>query len=341
MNTLVKTLPLVLPERCAWKMAVAPLLLVLSFLLSLCVGQYPVELPTLLRSLLSPESVSGDVRTVVWDVRLPRLFAAVIVGSALAVAGAAYQGIFRNPLVSPNILGVTHGAALGAALAIYCDQPVLMMQLWAFAGGLLAVGLVCLVAKAARFHAPTLSLVLAGIAVGALIAAGISVIKMIADPYSQLTVITFWLMGGINAVVSDDVWVTLCVVVAAMVPMVLLRWRMNLLSQDDEEAESLGVPVRFTRGVFIVTATLMTSAVVAIAGTIGFVGLIVPHIARLWIGPDFAKLLPTSLFLGGAFLIITDTLARTVAPVEIPLGVITSLVGAPFFIWLLVTTGRK
>ncbi|MBS0466702.1 MAG: iron ABC transporter permease, partial [Proteobacteria bacterium] len=280
------------------------------------------------------------VETGVWSIRLPRVAAGLLVGMALAAAGAAYQGMFRNPLVSPDILGVSAGAGLGAVVAIYLGLPIAAVQALAFVGGLLAVGAVLAVAGLVRRHDPVLVLVLAGVAVGALLGAGISLIKILADPTTQLPSITFWLLGGLNAVTAGDLAATAPALLAGLVPLALLRWRVNLLSLPDEEALALGVSVARLRLVLVAAATLATAAAVSLTGIIGWVGLVVPHVARLLVGPEFSRLLPASLLLGGGFLVAADTLARTVAAIELPLGILTALVGAPFFLFLLARSGR-
>ena len=268
------------------------------------------------------------------------LGAALLVGAVLSAAGAAYQGMFRNPLVSPDILGVSAGAGLGAVLAIWLGLPLGAVQGFAFVGGLAAVGAVLGLSLLVRRHDPVLVLVLAGVAVGALLGAGIALIKTVADPTTQLPSITFWLMGGLNAITASDLLGTAPALLLGLLPMALLRWRMNLLSLDDDEAEALGVPVARMRMLLVAAATLATAAAVSIAGIIGWVGLVVPHVARLLVGPDFGRLLPASLMLGGGFLVVADTLARTVADIELPLGIVTALVGAPFFLFLLARGGR-
>lgn len=301
-------------------------------------GKYPLSWSELGAALYSPftaESSGSTANTVIWQLRFPRIAAALLVGAGLAAAGAAYQGMFRNPLVSPDILGVSAGAGLGAVVAIYLGLSLFWVQLLAFVGGLLAVLFVYVIARMVRRHDPVLVLVLAGVAVGSLLGAGISLVKVLADPYSQLSVITFWLLGGLNSINQDEMLWALPWMLAGLLPLLLLRWRMNLLSLPDEEAQMLGVPVQRLRAVLIVAATLLTASAISFTGIIGWVGLVIPHVARLFVGPNFSKLLPTSLMLGGIFLLLTDTLARTVAPIELPLGVLTSLVGAPFFLFLL------
>ena len=320
-----------------WLVAVVALLAVL--LIAFSVGKYPVTPTELLRALLAglglATPVDATVDTVVWQIRMPRVAAGLAVGAMLGAAGAAYQNMFRNPLVSPDILGVSAGAGLGAAAAIFTGLPLVAVQGMAFAGGLFAVAVVYLVARSVRRHDPVLVLVLAGVAVGALLGAGISLLKIVADPYTQLPSITFWLLGGLNAVTGSDVLATLPAMLIGLLPLALLRWRINLLSLGDEEAAALGVDVHRLRGLLIAAATLGTAAAVSLAGIIGWVGLVVPHIARLLVGPEFSRLLPASLLIGAGFLVATDTLARTVASMELPLGILTALVGAPFFLVLL------
>lgn len=315
--------------------------LVAALLAAFAFGPYPLPLGAVLAALWAGPSAETDAATVVWQLRLPRVMAGLLVGMALSAAGAAYQGMFRNPLVSPDILGVSAGAGLGAALAIYFGLPLMAVQGTAFAGGLAAVAAVVFVSTQVRRHDPVLVLVLAGVAVGTLFSAGISLVKVLADPSVQLPAITFWLLGGLNAIAVGDLWIAAPLVMLGLAPMLLLRWRVNLLSLSDEEAAALGVNVARLRGILIVSATLMTAAAVSIAGIVGWIGLVVPHAARLLVGPEFSRLLSASLLLGGAFLIAADTLARSAASIELPLGILTALVGAPVFLWLLARTGRN
>lgn len=288
----------------------------------------------------APSPLPAAAEAVIWNVRGPRVVAAAVVGAGLSVAGAAYQAMFRNPLVSPDILGVSSGCGLGAAIAILLGLPIALVSGAAFVGGLAAVAVVMLVARRVGEQDPVLVLVLAGVAVGALLGAGISLIKILADPTTQLPSITFWLLGGLNAVTPADLAATAPALLAGLVPLALLRWRVNLLSLPDEEALALGVSVARLRLVLVAAATLATAAAVSVTGIIGWVGLVVPHVARLLVGPQFSRLLPASLLLGGGFLVATDTLARTAASIELPLGILTALVGAPFFLVLLARGGR-
>jgi iron complex transport system permease protein len=286
---------------------------------------------------------TGQFRDDSWvllQLRLPRVLAAMVIGAALASAGAAYQGMFRNPLVSPDILGVAAGAGLGAVLAIFLSLSLIWVQLFAFIGGLAAVWMVYSLAKLAKRHEAVLVLVLAGVALSALLGAAIALFKLLADPYNQLPSITFWLMGGLNATSLNDLLWVLPFLLLALIPLWQLRWRINLLALSDDEAHTLGLNVPRTRLWLILSATLMTACATAISGIIGWVGLIIPHIARLIVGPEFSRLLPASLLLGAVFLLLCDTLARSLASIELPLGVVTAFIGAPFFIFLLLSGGR-
>jgi iron complex transport system permease protein len=308
------------------------------------IGPYRIPPLAVLRAvLLRPFGGDdpGTVATVLYNIRLPRVVAAGFVGAALAAAGAAYQSLFRNPLVSPDILGVSTGAGLGAVIGILLGLPVVLIQLLGFGGGLLAVTVVAFLAQALRGTSDLLVLVLAGIVVGALAGAAISLVKVLADPYDQLPAITFWLLGSLAGVKSNDVAATMPVVLFGLAPLVLLRWRIGVLSLGDDEARALGVEVGRLRAIVIAAATLITASVVAISGVIGWVGLMVPHMARLLVGPRFDRLLPASILLGAAFMIGVDTLARSAARIEIPLGVLTAVIGGPVFVWLLARSRRR
>ncbi len=302
--------------------------------LAATVGAYPLSVADVVAAI-SGAGVDETARTVLFQVRLPRIGAALVVGAALAGAGAAYQGLFRNPLVSPDILGVSTGAGLGAVLGIYLSLPLALIQGFAFAAGIATVGLVYVVAIQVRGREPVLVLVLAGVVVGALAGAMISLLKVLADPYDQLPAITFWLLGSLAGIRTGDLMGVLPVAIIGLVPLVLLRWRITVLSLGDEEARALGIEAGRIRFLVIAAATLMTSSVVAISGVIGWVGLVMPHVARMLVGPNFDRLLPAAMLLGGGYLLLVDTLARTMAQVETPIGILTAILGAPFFIWLL------
>lgn len=308
--------------------------------LAFAVGRYPVSVADVLAALTGG-AADPTVNTVVTQVRGPRVAAALLVGAALAAAGSAYQGMFRNPLVSPDILGVSSGAALGAVLAIFLSSNMVVVQLFSFAGGLCAVALVYGVGSRLRGHDPLLALVLTGVVIGTLLGSAIALIKYLADPYNQLPAITFWLLGSLASISPRELAISAPLALLGLAPMLLLRWRMNLLALPDEEARALGVDTRRLRTLIIACATLMTASVVAISGIIGWVGLLIPHAARLLVGPDFGRLLPLAMLLGAGFMLAVDILCRTATSIELPPGVLTALIGTPFFLWLFAFSRRS
>jgi iron complex transport system permease protein len=318
--------------------------LVVSLVLALAIGPFPLHVSDIRHAVFGwigfddGGATPGEI--VFTRVRLPRVAAAALVGAALAGAGSAYQTLFRNPLVSPDILGVAAGAGLGAVVGILLSLPVMGIQALAFLVGLATVALVYLIAAALRGHDRTLVLVLSGVVVGALAGACISLVKILADPYDQLPAITFWLLGSLAGVKLNDLGVVAPLVLIGLVPLVLLRWRIGVLSLGDDEARALGVDVSRLRPLVIAAATLMTASVVAISGVIGWVGLMIPHIARMLVGPNFDRLLPAAMLMGASFMLIVDALGRSLGRVETPLGILTAVLGAPFFLWLL-ARGRK
>jgi iron complex transport system permease protein len=329
----------------SYGLLIAFAVLIAGLLLAFTVGRYPVSLGDLLHLVIAkltgrPPDVPAAVQNVIWLVRGPRVLAAALVGAALSVAGTAFQGLFRNPLVSPDLLGASSGAALGAVLGIYFSLGVLEIEALAFAGGLVAVAAVYLIGSAMSPRDPILVLVLTGVVIGALLGAGVGLLKYMADPYNQLPAMTFWLLGSLAATNVTDLMPLFGPVALGTLVLLALRWRMNVMALPDEEARALGVPTGALRIAIVVAATLVTSASVATAGVIGWVGLVVPHIARTLVGPDFARLIPAAALLGGGFLLVIDTLARTMTATEIPLGILTALVGTPFFIWLLASVSK-
>jgi len=315
-------------------------LFAVGVLVAFTVGRYPVTLAEFIEVLVSrlggrDATVSPAVENVVLLVRGPRVIAAALVGAALAVAGTAFQGIFRNPLVSPDILGASSGAALGAVLGIYFSLGVIGIEALAFAGGLVAVAAVYVIGSLLRSRDPILVLVLTGVVVGALLGAGVGLVKYLADPYNQLPAMTFWLLGSLAAITVSDLLPLAGAVAVGTVVLIALRWRLNVMSLPEDEARALGLATGPFRIAIIAAATLVTSASVATSGVVGWVGLVVPHLARALVGPDFPRLVPTAALLGGGYLLFIDTIARTAAPVEIPLGILTAVIGTPFFIWLL------
>ncbi|KPL52735.1 iron ABC transporter permease [Prosthecomicrobium hirschii] len=325
---------------------IALLLLVAALVAAFGIGRLPVGLGEALRVIVArltggTADVAPTVETVVLAIRGPRILAAVLIGAALSVAGTAFQGLFRNPLVSPDLLGASSGAALGAVVGIYANLGVIGIQAAAFTGGLAAVAAVYAIGSRLGRHDPMLVLILTGVVIGSLLGAGVGLMKYLADPYDQLPAMTFWLLGSLAAAHRLDLAALGIPVGAGTLALVLLRHRMNVLSLPDEEARALGLPTGPLRLAVIVAATLVTSAAVAAAGVIGWVGLVVPHVARFLVGPDFGRLVPVAALLGAGYLLLVDTVARSAASVEIPLGILTAVIGTPVFIWLLAGAHRS
>lgn len=334
------------PARFGLALAVAAAALVVLAAWSLTVGRFPVAAAEVWRALWAAlvhgsAAAASNADAVVVQVRAPRVAAALAVGAALSGAGAAFQALFRNPLVSPDILGVSSGCALGAGIAVLLALPAAATQACAFAGGIAAVALVVAIASRVGERDPLLTLILAGVVVGTLFGAGIALVKIVADPYNQLPAITFWLLGSFAGAAPHDLAVAAIPLAVGLVPLHLLRSRIDLLALSEDEARSLGVHVGRMRMVVIVASTLVTAAAVAIAGTIGWIGLLVPHAARMLAGAPFARVFPLSLVLGAGFMLVVDTLCRSLFTSEIPPGVVTALVGAPVFIALLAATFRR
>ncbi|MCQ5091560.1 FecCD family ABC transporter permease [Slackia exigua] len=320
---------------------IAALFVVILFFFSFMLGQYPIN-PAGVVDIIGSKifgyecSQSSMAQTIVWKVRLPRILAALIIGAGLAVAGTVYQTLFKNPMVSPDILGATSGAGFGAALAILLSLPYFFIQAGAFVLGLIAVALtygICVCVS--RGKDALLMLILGGIIVSTLFSSLITLIKYVADPDSKLPAITYWLMGSLSTVNMTDVAFLLIPIVLGVAPVIALRWKLNAMAFGDEEAKAMGLNVTALRGIFILCATLLASASVAVAGMIGWVGLVIPHMARFIAGPNCKELLPMSLLVGGGFLLVVDDFCRNLFTVEIPLGILTSLIGAPFFFYLL------
>ncbi len=334
-----------MPRSAAPGLLIALAILIAGLLLALMVGRYPVSIGELIDIVAAKltgraSDVPAAAVNVIWQIRGPRVLAAALVGAALAVAGTAFQGLFRNPLVSPELLGASSGAALGAVIGIYLALGVFAIQAFAFVGGLVAVSAVYLIGSAIRARDPVLVLVLTGVVIGALLGAGVGLVKYIADPYNQLPAMTFWLLGSLAAINAADLAPLFGPVAIGTLILFALRWRMNVMSLPDEEARALGVSTGPLRIAIVAAATLVTSASVAAAGIVGWVGLVVPHIARTLVGPDFARLVPAAALLGGGFLLLIDTLARNMTAIEVPLGVLTALIGTPFFVWLLASMSK-
>lgn len=319
----------------------ASLLLILLFFISLMIGRYHVTLGDIgavfyAKIFQTDCDISNTIQSVILKVRIPRIFAAILIGGALASAGATYQGLFKNPMISPDILGASAGAGFGAAIAILLSLPFVFIQFSAFAFGLLAVGLACFICKiVSRGKDALLILVLAGMVVATFFSSLITLMKYVADPQSKLPEITYWLMGGLSTVSGSDVLMMLVPFACGIIPLFLLRWQLNAMAFGDEEAKAMGLNTKKLRNIYIVSATLLTAASVALCGMIGWIGLVIPHLARMLVGPNYKYLMPASFIIGGVFLLLVDDLARTLFTMEIPLGILTSIIGAPFFVYLL------
>ena len=330
-----------------WLISLWIAILIILVLFSFCLGRYPIDIQQFFKWIFSAitdwSSIEKDSLTYVFcNIRFPRILTAVITGAALAAAGAAYQGIFCNPMVSPDILGASAGAGFGAAVGILLSLSFWGIQVTAFIFGLIAVGLsVFITMSVGRVYNVILVLVLAGMIVSSMFGSFVAITKYIADPYRQLPEITFWLMGSLASIDSDAIIIAVPIVLIGLILLYCIRWRINIMTFGDEEAKALGVNTKAVRLIVITAATLITSAVVSVCGQIAWVGLIIPHLCRMMIGPDYNKLLPLSIIVGGTYLLAVDNVARISLQTEIPLGILTSLIGAPFFIFLLLRAGKK
>jgi len=312
-------------------------------LLALIAGEYkiaPADVFILLWAKLnnlSTEEFSRVQEVIIWNLRTPRMLLALSVGIALAVAGVAYQGCFRNPLVEPYILGVSSGAACGTALAILYPAVFPQSQVSAFIFALAAVSLTYFLARR-RGETPTVTLVLSGIIVGALFSAVVGIMKYVSDD-SQLREITFWMMGGLHYATWDAAMLNIACVIPCILVLWGLGWKLNLLSLSDEESRSLGLNPSAVRLLAVLLGTLAAAVAVSLTGIIAWVGLMMPHAARMIFGPDHRWVVPGAALMGGIYLLLCDTIARTLTGAEIPIGIITSIVGAPYLLWLLRAKG--
>lgn len=315
------------------------LILIGATSISLLLGRYPID-PAQAVAMLVNQIVPLDPiwteqqATLFFNVRLPRILLALMVGCCLACAGAAYQGTFQNPLVSPDILGASQGAAFGAAVAILLSVSSFATSLFAFGFSLLTVLLVLLISTRARGN-HMMVVVLAGVMVSSLFQAGVSYAKLVADPTDELADITYWLMGSLTGANMRDIGMVLPIMLIGCATLFALRWRINILTMGDDEAATMGVNARRTRIVVIIAATLVTAASVCVTGMIGWVGLVIPHLCRMLVGADYRRLIPASMLMGASFLLIVDDVARLATTAEIPIGILTAFVGAPFFLYLI------
>jgi iron complex transport system permease protein len=307
------------------------------FLISLGIGRYKIPISELFKIIFAPQTpidVPEIGRQLLLRVRLPRILGALLVGASLAATGTSFQAIFKNPLVDSNILGVTSGAGFGASLALLLLESNLQVQISAFLFGLVAVTLTFFGSRLYK-TTPIFVLTLMGILIGSLFNSLIALLKYLADPLDSLPAITFWLLGTLTGITWTQLAALAVVTILGLTILFLFRWRMNILSLGDDEAQSLGIDPMKTKIILIITTTLMTAVVVSVSGIIGWVGLVIPHAGRLLVGPDHKRLLPVTISLGAAYMLILDDLARALLPGEIPIGVLTGLIGVPILILLL------
>jgi iron complex transport system permease protein len=323
------------------------IIFVIIFLGSAVVGRYSMSVHDYVLVLISKlpfvnveQCWDPSVENVLFLIRFPRICCAVLIGSSLALAGVCYQGLFRNPMVSPDILGASTGAGFGAALAILFGAGYFMITTSAFFMGLLAVFSAYVVSRFSKTD-ETLALILGGIVVSSLFSAGTSFVKLVADTDEQLPEITYWLMGMLTSIKVEDLKFVIIPITVGSLILIFVRWRLNLLTVEEDTAKSVGINITALRLVVIVCATLLTAASVSVSGMIGWVGLVIPHFCRILFGYDYRRLVPATMLMGGAFLLFVDDLARYITTAELPLGILTSFVGAPLFIYLILTGGGK
>lgn len=319
--------------------AIFTLIFIFALIISFAIGRYSISPISLLKALFG-FTITAQEKTIIFNLRLPRIIIATFLGAGLSLSGLVYQGIFQNPMVSPDLLGSTSGAGFGAALAILLGLSYLEITLVSFLFGILAVSFVLLISSRVRGN-PTLTLVLSGMMVSSVFSALISFIKLIADPEEALPQITYFLMGSLSSVRKEDILPVVILIVIAIVPIVILRWSLNIMTQGEEEAKALGVNTKAVRLASIISATIVTATATSLCGMISYVGLVIPHLVRMITGCDYRKTVPASILLGASFLLLVDTISRSIATVELPIGILTSLIGAPFFLYLIVREAKK
>ena len=319
-------------------------ILILCVFASFLLGRYPVPLGELMGILGSKLGLpiekfwTDQMEAAVWNIRLPRVVMSVLVGACLASAGASYQGVFQNPMASPDILGASAGAGFGAALAILLGASSVGITVGAFAASLVTVALVFTVSRHARGDR-VLGLVLAGIMVSSLFQSGTSFLKLVADPNNQLPQITYWLMGSLSGAKWSDLGFVILPVLIGLIPLLALRWQLNVITMGDDEARAMGVNAHRVRMGIVICSTLVTASAVSVSGMIGWVGLVIPHMMRRLVGSDYRFLMPASMLGGGIFLLVVDNVSRNATTSGIPIGILTAFIGAPFFLWLIMGKG--
>lgn len=307
-------------------------------LIALCLGQYTIALQDVIKVLTLQEVDLANAETVIFNIRIPRILVSLIVGSGLATAGASFQALFSNPLATPDTLGCANGASFGAALGILLGLNALGIQISALIFGILAVVLVFVFTRY-RHANQIMMIILGGMVVSSLFSALVSLIKYVADPNDVLPVITFWLMGSFSNSTVRSLYTGVPMIILGMMILYLMRYRMNALSLKEEEAASLGINVRQNRMIVIVASSLITASVVSMCGVVGWVGLLIPHISRMLFGNNHTKVIPGCIVFGALFMLIIDTIARCMYQAEIPVSILTAIIGAPVFLLLLRKTG--
>lgn len=314
------------------------MLLIAAAFTSISVGRLssnPMEVLNAAKGRLGIIELEDDtMEIVIFSIRLPRVLASIIIGSMLSLSGAVYQGAFRNPLVSPDILGVSSGASVGAAAAIMLGLGIAQRQIFAFMGGILAVAIATAIPRILKNHS-NLMLVLSGIIVGGFLSSLLAIMKFVAEEQTELATIVFWQMGSFSDISSKDVFAISPAFFIGTLLLMGLSWRINILSFGEVEAKTLGMDVKRFRGIIITGASLLTAAAVSISGTVGWIGLVIPHLARLIVGSDHIKMIPVTVLLGAIFMCTIDTIARALLTVEIPLSILTGIIGAPCYAVLL------
>lgn len=321
---------------------------VLTFLVSASLGRYNIAIKDIVYAIYERlmgvgkegSKLKNDVSIVLFNIRFPRLILSVLVGAALAVAGTSFQSIFNNPMVSPDVLGASSGAGFFAALAILLGFPKVLLITSSFLGGVLSIVIILLLHRALRFDS-LLSLILTGMICSSLFGAAISLLKLVADPTNELPAITYWLLGSFSGASKSDIKIVVLPILISLSILYVMRYRLNILSMGEKTAQSLGLNVKLNRILILLAATLLTSSSVAVSGMISWVGLVIPHFAKLLFAVDQRYSLPASMLLGATFMMIVDDFARLLSTSEIPLGVLTAFVGAPFFMFLIIREGRK
>ena len=324
-------------------MIVTAILILMLFFVTICLGQFQITISQVFGEIFgtgSPEAAKSNIHTVIFNIRIPRVIMALVSGAGLAASGAAFQSLFANPLATPDTLGVANGASFGAALGLLLGFKSAGVQTLALLSGILAVALVFAVTRGIGRNAPSMIMViLAGLVISSLFSALVSLIKYVADPQDVLPTITFWLMGRFSNITKANMLLSIPFIAVGTLLIFLLRFRLNALSLAEDEARAMGINLRRIRILVIIAASMTTAAVVSVCGVIGWVGLLIPHISRMLFGNDNRFVVPASLMFGAVFMLIVDTIARCVTASEIPVSILTAVIGAPVFILLLRRTG--